>query len=114
MRQYRTRFRPAPWRAEEVRRHDAADRKAELDVRDVHEHEREQKVGRGKAYIAEEGKAMVTPAVLMRGGVDADWECDGPREEHDREIQDEGQHEAIAHHVLHGHVVLEGPAEIAL
>ena len=57
---------------------------------------------------------MVAPAVLARRGVDADREGDRPGKENHREVEDEREKEAIAHDVLHRHVVLEGPAEIAL
>jgi hypothetical protein len=57
---------------------------------------------------------VVAPAVLPRGGIKTDREGDRPGEENDREIEDEGEEQAIADYVLHRQVMLEGPAEIAL
>src|SRR5678815_940915 len=77
---------PAPRLAEVFGRHDAADRQAELRVGEVHQHQREQEVGRGEADVAEESEAVVAPAVLPRGGVEADRERDRPGEQDHREV----------------------------
>ena len=70
-----------------VRVHQAADRGPEPDVGEIEQHQRQQEVRRREAEEAEEGEAVVAPAVLVRGRIDADRERHHPGEEHGGEAR---------------------------
>ena len=61
--------------------HQMADRGAEPDIGEIHQHQRQHEVRHGEAEQAEEGQAVVAPAVLMRRRIDADRKGDQPGED---------------------------------
>src|SRR3546814_12217681 len=60
---------------------------------------------------AEEGQAVVRPAVLVRRRIDPDRERHHPREDDGGERYDESEEQPLADDVRHRQVVLEGVAE---
>ena len=114
MGQYRRELGPAHGLVQKLRAHHAADGQAELHVGEIHQHQRQQKVRRRQADVTQQRQAMVTPTVLVGGGVNADGKRYRPGEKNNRDVEHEGQHQSVTHHVDHRQVVFERPAPIAL
>ena len=114
MLEHRERLADAPGLVDIFGVHQPADRRAEPDVGEIEQDQREQEVRRRQAEKAEEGKRVVGGAVLMRGRIDADRKRHDVDEEHREEIQHQRQEQPVADHVRDRLVVFEGVAEVAL
>ena len=91
----RLRLGPAHRLAEILLVHEMADGRAEPDIGEIHQDQRQHEVRNGKAEKAEESQAVVAPAVLMRGGVHADRKGHEPGEDDRDEGNQHGQPHSV-------------------
>jgi hypothetical protein len=72
------------------------------------------KFGMAMPIRSEEGQAVVAPAVLMRGGIDADRKGDQPGEQDGDEGDQHRQPEPVADHLVDWQLILERIAVVAM
>ena len=97
-----------------LRIHQMADRRAEPDIGEIHQDQRQHEIRDGEAEQAEEGQPVVAPAVLVRRRIDADRKGDQPGEDDGDEGNEHGQPQPVADDVADRQLVFEGIAEIAV
>ncbi len=97
-----------------MRVHQPADRNAEIDMREIDQHQREQETRRRQAEEAEKGQTVIAEAVLVRRRIDPDRKRDDVGEDDRRERHQKRQQQPIADHLVDRQVVEEGIAHVAV
>ncbi|MNY23358.1 hypothetical protein D3C86_1570220 [compost metagenome] len=105
-------LRPAHRLAQIFPVHQVADGDAEPDIGEIHQDQRQHEIGNGDAEQAEEGEPVVTPAVFVRGGIDADWKSEDPGDDDGDEGHQNRQPQAVSNHIADRQLIFEGITEI--
>lgn len=114
MLQDRLRLRPAHRFGKIFLVHQVADRSPKPDVGEIHEDQGQHEIRDRDADEPDERQAVIAPAILVRGGIEADREGDDPGEDDGDEGDEDREPQAVADDVTHRQFVLEGVTEIAL